>query len=181
MQNPTPLAPHSPVPRVSTWFRRSWSTPHFRFLSCSRTTSPPALVGALLYSRIRFASCLRKTSGPLCFGGSCSRSRPIPSRDSRCGEWCYPSDFSAASAFVHALKAALVAKTSLTLLHVSSGEELHWTDFPGEASRGVGARLGTSLGLPSNAPHHPGHSWRSFSPGIIEPFFPLIRAGTTRG
>jgi hypothetical protein len=45
----------------------------------------------------------------------------------------HPSDFSAASetAFVHALKAALVAKSSLTLLHVSSGEELHWTDFPG--------------------------------------------------
>ena len=45
----------------------------------------------------------------------------------------HPSDFSAASetAFAHALKAALVAKASLTILHVSPGGEQNWTEFPG--------------------------------------------------
>jgi nucleotide-binding universal stress UspA family protein len=45
----------------------------------------------------------------------------------------HPSDFSAASetAFAHALKAALVAKASLTILHVSPGGEQNWMEFPG--------------------------------------------------
>jgi nucleotide-binding universal stress UspA family protein len=45
----------------------------------------------------------------------------------------HPSDFSAASevAFVHALKAALIAKSQLTMLHVSPGMTAEWTDFPG--------------------------------------------------
>jgi len=44
-----------------------------------------------------------------------------------------PSDFSAASltAFYHALKAALVAKSKFTILHVSPEGEKDWTDFPG--------------------------------------------------
>lgn len=45
----------------------------------------------------------------------------------------HPSDFTPASevAFVHALKAALVAKAELTILHVSPKSELEWTEFPG--------------------------------------------------
>jgi nucleotide-binding universal stress UspA family protein len=45
----------------------------------------------------------------------------------------HPSDFSPASevAFVHALKAALIAKATLTVLHVSPGGEQNWTEFPG--------------------------------------------------
>ncbi|HSA61624.1 MAG TPA: universal stress protein [Nitrospiraceae bacterium] len=45
----------------------------------------------------------------------------------------HPSDFSEASetAFAHALKAALVAKAALTILHVSPGGERDWTEFPG--------------------------------------------------
>ncbi|HKT33520.1 MAG TPA: universal stress protein [Nitrospira sp.] len=45
----------------------------------------------------------------------------------------HPSDFTPASeiAFVHALKAALVAKAELTILHVSPTHELEWTEFPG--------------------------------------------------
>jgi nucleotide-binding universal stress UspA family protein len=45
----------------------------------------------------------------------------------------HPSDFSPASdiAFVHALKAALLAKAELTILHVSPKHELDWTEFPG--------------------------------------------------
>src|SRR5262245_15283377 len=45
----------------------------------------------------------------------------------------HPSDFTPASepAFVHALKAALVAKADLTILHVSPTRELEWTEFPG--------------------------------------------------
>src|SRR5215510_877853 len=45
----------------------------------------------------------------------------------------HPSDFTAASevAFVHALKAALVAKSQLTMLHVSPRMTAEWTDFPG--------------------------------------------------
>ena len=45
----------------------------------------------------------------------------------------HPSDFTPASeiAFVHALKAALVAKAELTILHVSPNHELEWTEFPG--------------------------------------------------
>ena len=45
----------------------------------------------------------------------------------------HPSDFSAASevAFAHALKAALIAKAQLTVMHVSPGMTAEWTDFPG--------------------------------------------------
>lgn len=45
----------------------------------------------------------------------------------------HPSDFSAESlvAFHHALKAALVAKSKLTILHVSPDETPDWTHFPG--------------------------------------------------
>jgi nucleotide-binding universal stress UspA family protein len=45
----------------------------------------------------------------------------------------HPTDFSEGSrvAFHHALKAALLAKAKLTLLHVSPGTESEWTDFPG--------------------------------------------------
>src|SRR5215207_10209505 len=46
----------------------------------------------------------------------------------------HPSDFSAASrvAFAHALKAALIAKSRLTLLHVApAGAAADWTDFAG--------------------------------------------------
>ena len=45
----------------------------------------------------------------------------------------HPSDFSAASevAFVHALKAALIAKALLTVMHVSPSMTAEWTDFPG--------------------------------------------------
>jgi nucleotide-binding universal stress UspA family protein len=48
----------------------------------------------------------------------------------------HPSDFTPASevAFVHALKAALVAKAELTILHVSPKHELEWTEFPGVRS-----------------------------------------------
>jgi len=44
----------------------------------------------------------------------------------------HPSDFSEASqvAFAHALKAALVARSRLTLLHVAEGEGAEWSDFP---------------------------------------------------
>src|SRR3954462_7923755 len=45
----------------------------------------------------------------------------------------HPTDFSEASliAFHHALKAALIAKSCLTLLHVSTGESGELMDFPG--------------------------------------------------
>jgi nucleotide-binding universal stress UspA family protein len=45
----------------------------------------------------------------------------------------HPSDFSEASeiAFVHALKAALVAKARLSVLHVTVGSDVDWQDFPG--------------------------------------------------
>jgi nucleotide-binding universal stress UspA family protein len=45
----------------------------------------------------------------------------------------HPSDFTPASeaAFAHALKAALVAKAALTILHVSTKQESDWTEFPG--------------------------------------------------
>ena len=45
----------------------------------------------------------------------------------------HPSDFSAASetAFAHALKAALVAKATLTIFHVSPDRNENWTEFPG--------------------------------------------------
>ena len=45
----------------------------------------------------------------------------------------HPSDFSPASeaAFAHALKAALIAKATLTIFHVSPDRKEHWTEFPG--------------------------------------------------
>jgi nucleotide-binding universal stress UspA family protein len=45
----------------------------------------------------------------------------------------HPSDFSPASetAFAHALKASLVAKATLTILHVSPDRKENWTEFPG--------------------------------------------------
>jgi nucleotide-binding universal stress UspA family protein len=46
----------------------------------------------------------------------------------------HPSDFTPASdvAFIHALKAALLAKAELTILHVAPKHELmDWTEFPG--------------------------------------------------
>jgi nucleotide-binding universal stress UspA family protein len=45
----------------------------------------------------------------------------------------HPSDFSEASgaAFAHALVAALTAKATLTILHVSGSQNGSWTDFPG--------------------------------------------------
>jgi len=45
----------------------------------------------------------------------------------------HPSDFSTASetAFAHALKAALVAKATLTIFHVSDDRKENWTEFPG--------------------------------------------------
>ena len=45
----------------------------------------------------------------------------------------HPSDFSAASevAFAHALKAALIAQSHLTVMHVSPSMAEEWTDFPG--------------------------------------------------
>ena len=45
----------------------------------------------------------------------------------------HPSDFSAASetAFAHALKAALMAKASLTIFHVSPDRQENWSEFPG--------------------------------------------------
>lgn len=45
----------------------------------------------------------------------------------------HPSDFTPASdvAFIHALKAALLAKAELTILHVSPKHELEWMEFPG--------------------------------------------------
>jgi nucleotide-binding universal stress UspA family protein len=48
----------------------------------------------------------------------------------------HPSDFTPASevAFLHALKAALVARAELTILHVSPKHELEWTEFPGVRS-----------------------------------------------
>jgi nucleotide-binding universal stress UspA family protein len=44
----------------------------------------------------------------------------------------HPSDFSQASlvAFAHALKAALVSRSKLVLIHVSDEEQREWTEFP---------------------------------------------------
>lgn len=45
----------------------------------------------------------------------------------------HPSDFSEASevAFAHALKVALIARSALTVLHVSKSATADWTSFPG--------------------------------------------------
>jgi len=60
----------------------------------------------------------------------------------------HPSDFTPASyvAFAHALKAALSAKATLTVLHVSRDSGEQWTDFPG--TREVLERWGL---LPKNS------------------------------
>jgi hypothetical protein len=49
------------------------------------------------------------------------------------GSILHASDFSAASevAFAHALKAALIAKSQLTIMHVFPNMTTEWTDFPG--------------------------------------------------
>jgi nucleotide-binding universal stress UspA family protein len=61
----------------------------------------------------------------------------------------HPSDFSAASevAFAHALKAALIAKSQLIMMHVAPGMAAEWTDFPGV--RDTLARWGL---LPKDSP-----------------------------
>lgn len=45
----------------------------------------------------------------------------------------HPTDFSESSliAFHHALKAAMLTRSKLTLLHVSTDRSLQWSDFPG--------------------------------------------------
>src|SRR4051812_40450161 len=45
----------------------------------------------------------------------------------------HPSDFSAESrfAFLYALKAALLAKCRLSLIHVTNNDDRDWTEFPG--------------------------------------------------
>ena len=45
----------------------------------------------------------------------------------------HPSDFSEASlvAFAHALKAALISKSKLVLIHISDEAQREWTEFPG--------------------------------------------------
>lgn len=65
------------------------------------------------------------------------------------GSILHPSDFSDASevAFAHALKAALIAHSQLTIMHVSPKMTEEWTDFPGV--REVLARWGL---LPKDAP-----------------------------
>lgn len=49
------------------------------------------------------------------------------------GSVLHPTDFSESSlvAFHHALKTALLARSKLTLLHVSHGADSQWSDFPG--------------------------------------------------
>ena len=61
----------------------------------------------------------------------------------------HPTDFTPESdiAFAHALKAALIAKATLTMLHVSSPDEQDWMDFPG--MRQTLERWGL---LPKNSP-----------------------------
>jgi nucleotide-binding universal stress UspA family protein len=61
----------------------------------------------------------------------------------------HPTDFSEGSrtAFYHALKAALLAKSALTLLHVSPGADAEWGDFPGVRETLVRWRL-----LPPDSP-----------------------------
>lgn len=45
----------------------------------------------------------------------------------------HPTDFSEGSlvAFYHALKTAMLSRSKLTLLHVSTDSDLEWSDFPG--------------------------------------------------
>ena len=67
----------------------------------------------------------------------------------------HPTDFSEGSlvAFHHALKAAMVARSKLTLLHVSPDRTAEWSDFPGvrevdrkllELARATGGKLVTN-------------------------------------
>jgi hypothetical protein len=60
----------------------------------------------------------------------------------------HPSNFSAASevAFARALKAELIAKSQLTMMHVSPSMTAEWTDFPGV--RETLARWGLLPGVP---------------------------------
>jgi len=55
------------------------------------------------------------------------------SRVRRISSIFHPSDFTEASeiAFVHALRIALIARASLTMLHVDPGYDADWDDFPG--------------------------------------------------
>ena len=59
--------------------------------------------------------------------------QPIAPGFSIVGGVLHPTDFSEGSvvAFHHALKAAMSAKSKLTLLHVSTDTTLQWSDFPG--------------------------------------------------
>ncbi|HKO94821.1 MAG TPA: hypothetical protein VJU61_26885, partial [Polyangiaceae bacterium] len=45
----------------------------------------------------------------------------------------HPTDFSEGSrtAFYHALKAAMLTRAGLALMHVSPGMDADWSDFPG--------------------------------------------------
>lgn len=76
---------------------------------------------------------------------SASQEHSVPIIDSI----LHPSDFSAASAvaFAHALKAALIARSQLTVMHVSPDMTAEWTDFPGV--RDMLARWGL---LPQDSP-----------------------------
>ncbi len=59
--------------------------------------------------------------------------QPIGPGFSLLGSVLHPTDLSESSlvAFHHALKAAMSAKSKLTLLHVSTDDNLEWSDFPG--------------------------------------------------
>jgi nucleotide-binding universal stress UspA family protein len=61
----------------------------------------------------------------------------------------HPSDFSEASqvAFAHALKATLIAKGKLVLIHVTNDDDQAWTEFPGVRETLVRWNL-----LPANSP-----------------------------
>ena len=59
--------------------------------------------------------------------------QPLGRGFSLLGSVLHPTDLSESSlvAFHHALKAAMSARSRLTLLHVSTDESLDWSDFPG--------------------------------------------------
>ena len=59
--------------------------------------------------------------------------QPIQAFEPRIESVLHPTDFSEGSlvAFHHALKAALVTRSKLTLLNVSPGGDFEWSDFPG--------------------------------------------------
>src|SRR4051794_20115884 len=60
-------------------------------------------------------------------------SQTAPFVGSRVESVFHPSDFSEASeiAFVHALKVALVTKSKLTMMHVTTDSQQDWHEFPG--------------------------------------------------